>query len=131
MAGYSGTPLVKKLGIRAGRSLSILNGPEGFQESLGPLPEDVRLASPRAKGPVDVTRRTDMESRIAGLRPKLAQAGALWIAWPKRTSGVSTDVTEDVVREVALPTGLVDNKVCAVDDVWSALRLVVRRELRG
>ena len=135
MAGYSTTPLVKKLGISEGQLLSVVNGQEGFAQGLGLGPDEVRWASAREKGPIDVivvflTRRADLERKIATLRPKMAQTGSLWIAWPKRASKVETDVTEDVVREVALPTGLVDNKVCAIDEVWSGLRLVIRRELR-
>jgi hypothetical protein len=77
-----------------------------------------------------VTWRAELEERLAGLRERMAPAGGLWVAWPKRAARVPTDMTEDVVRDVALPTGLVDNKVCAIDEVWSGLRLVIRRELR-
>lgn len=136
MAGYSGTPLVKKLGIKPAHRLAVLDAPEGFQKTLGALPEDVTLQSRLAgKQPLDVIvafvkRRSDLERKLAVIRPRMAQAAGLWIAWPKRASGVPTDVTEDVVREVALPTGLVDNKVCAIDETWSGLRLVIRLEHR-
>lgn len=136
MAGYSGTPLVKKLGIKAGHRVLLLDAPSTFAAAIAPLPEGVTTATKLVgKLPVDVVvafvmRKLDLERRVAAVRPQLSPAGGLWIAWPKRASKVPTDVTEDVVRTVALPTGLVDNKVCAIDDVWSGLRLVIRRELR-
>ena len=134
MAGYSGTPLVAKLGIRQGARVAFVDAPEGFGDLLGELPDGAALRD-RLRGPLDVivcfvTRRRDLERRLPALRRALDPAGGLWIAWPKRASRVATEVTEDVVREVALPTGLVDNKVCAIDDTWSALRLVVRRSER-
>ena len=133
-AGYSGTPLVKKLGIKEGHDVAFVNAPEHFEDLLGELPDGVRVMSEK-DGPLDVvvcfvTERRILQQRLKGLRRALATAGGLWICWPKRASKVETDMTEDVVREVALPTGLVDNKVCAVDETWSGLRLVVRRELR-
>jgi hypothetical protein len=135
VAGSSGTPLPRKLGIAAGHRVLLLGAPDGFEEDvLGPLPDGVRVGR-AARGTADVvvafvTRRADLERRLDRLRALMEPAAGLWIAWPKRASGVATDMTEDVVREIALPTGLVDNKVCAVDATWSALRLVVRRELR-
>jgi hypothetical protein len=134
MAGYSGTPLPKKLGIKEGSSVAILRPPDGFHNYLGQLPEGVSVRD-RARGSLDVilffvTRRADLERRLQGLQAAMDPAGGLWIAWPKRSSGVHTDITEDVVREVALPRGLVDNKVCAIDDTWSGLRLVIRLEHR-
>jgi hypothetical protein len=120
-AGYSGTPLVKKLGIKDGARLRVFGGPEEF------LPEVPRAA--RGKADVIVsfhTERRDFERRLPKLRELMEPAAGLWIAWPKKASKVPTDMTEDVVREVALPTGLVDNKVCAIDDTWSGLRLVIR-----
>ena len=134
MAGYSGTPLPRKLGIRPGARLALVGAPEDFERMLGPLPEGVRVARP-GRGRADVcvyfTReRRALERRIGWLERRIEPDGALWVAWPKRASGVPTDMSEDVVREVALPRGLVDNKVCAVDETWSGLRLVVRRELR-
>jgi hypothetical protein len=133
-AGYSGTPLLAKLGITEGDAAAFLNAPEHFGELLGPLPDGV---SPRdhVRSACDVvvyfvTARRTFEQRLTALRRAIEPDGMLWIAWPKRASGVATDMTEDVVRAVALPTGLVDTKVCAIDDTWSGLRLVVRKELR-
>jgi len=123
--GYSGTPLPKKLGIRPDSRVLVFDGPDGF------LPGVPRAAG----GPADVivalhAERAGFEARLPALRALMDPAAGLWIAWPKRASKVPTDMTEDVVREVALPTGLVDNKVCAIDATWSGLRLVIRRELR-
>lgn len=133
-AGYSGRPLAAKLGFRAGQSVGYVNPPENFDELLGELPEGVRVRSQLA-GPLDLivcfcTERRVFEQRLTSLRRAMAPDGALWIAWPKRSSKVPTTMTEDVIRAVALPTGLVDNKVCAIDDTWSGLRLVIRKELR-
>lgn len=133
-AGYSGTPLPQKLGIKDDHRVALIDAPRGF--SLPPLPPGVQLQRGlTGKQPLDVlvvfvTRRADLIARLAACRPRMTQAAGLWIAWPKRASGVTTDITEDTVREVALPTGLVDNKVCAIDDTWSGLRLVIRKELR-
>ena len=134
-AGYSGTPLPRKLGIKPGQRVALLGAPEGFEGgTLGELPDAVRIAR-RAGGTADVivsfhTRRAELEGRLPALRAMMEPAAGLWIAWPKRASKVATDITEDVLREIALPTGLVDNKVCAVDERWSGLRLVIRREYR-
>ena len=132
MTGYSGTPLPRKLGIKPGHRLLLLGAPEGFE--LSPLPDGVRIGR-RAAGKADVivsfhTGRADFERRLPALRRCMEPAAGLWIAWPKRAAKRPTDMTEDVVREVALPTGLVDNKVCAIDEVWSGLRLVIRLEHR-
>ena len=132
MAGYSGTPLARKLGIKAGHRLGVLGAPAGF--SVPDLPEEVDVRT-AARGPLDVivsfhTDRADLTRRLPALLRALDVDGGLWVAWPKRASGVATDITEDVVREVALPTGLVDVKVCAIDDTWSGLRLCLRKELR-
>ena len=129
-AGYSGTPLAKKLGIRPGHRVALLAAPEGFEEILEGLPDDVRL-SRGAAGRFDVivffTRRAaDLGRRFAGLAAKLDPAGGLWIAWPKKSSGVATDLVEGVVRRTGLEAGLVDNKICAVDETWSGLRFVNR-----
>lgn len=134
MSGYSGTPLATKLGFKAGHRVSYVNPPENFGELLGELPDGVREVT-RLRGPLDlivcfVTERRVLEQRLTALRRAMAPAAMLWIAWPKKTSGVKTSVTEDVVRDVVLPTGLVDTKVCAIDDTWSGLRLVIRKELR-
>ncbi len=134
MAGYSGTPLPKKLGIREEQTVALLDAPDGFEEILGPLPDGV-VVRRAARGRNDVivsfhrTRRS-FEQRLPVAMRALDVDGGLWIAWPKRASGVETDMTEDVVREVGLPTGMVDNKVCAIDDTWSGLRLVLRKEHR-
>ena len=133
-AGYSGTPLPRKLGITEGSLVAFLDPPDDFPGTLGALPDGVRERA-RLRGPLDVivfftARRAELERRIDRLKAALAPAGRLWIAWPKRASKVPTDMTEDVVREVALPMGLVDNKVCAIDATWSGLRIVWRRELR-
>jgi hypothetical protein len=132
-AGYSGTPLARKLGIREGDRLAILADPGHAAELLAPLPDGVRVV--RKLVPADVvvcftTQRAELARRIAALGDAVFPDGACWIAWPKRSSRVQTDVTEGVVRELALPLGLVDNKVCAVDETWSGLRLVWRKELR-
>jgi hypothetical protein len=134
VAGYSGTPLPKKLGIKPDSRLALLGAPAGFEHTLGELPERVEVGS-RARGPLDMivfftTSAAELRRRFDKLAEALDPAGALWIAWPKRASGVKTDLTEDRVRDVALPKGLVDNKVCAIDQTWSGLRLVIRRENR-
>ena len=131
-AGYSGTPLPRKLGIKPGHRVALLGAPDGFE--LAGLPEDVSVKR-RAGGKADViltfhTSRAELERRLPALRALMEPAAGLWIAWPKRASKVETDITEDVLREIALPTGLVDNKVCAVDETWSGLRLVIRLEHR-
>lgn len=136
MAGYSGTPLPQKLGIKPGHRVALLNAPDGFDDILGHLPDGTSVQrSLTSTAPFDIivaffTERTELASQLAPMRRRLTQAGGLWIAWPKRASKAPTDITEDVVRDVALPTGLVDNKVCAIDTTWSGLRLVVRREHR-
>jgi hypothetical protein len=132
MAGYSGTPLARKLGIGEGERLGLLAAPDGF--AIPELPGGVEVRT-QARGPFGVivsfhTERRDLERRLPALMKALDVDGGLWIAWPKKASGLATDITEDTVRDVALPTGLVDNKVCAIDDTWSGLRLVLRRELR-
>jgi len=136
MAGYSGTPLAKKLGVKSGHRVGVLGAPAGFDAVLAEtLPAGVRVRG-RATGPLDVvvafhTRRVELVRRAPALIRALDVDGGLWIAWPKKASGVLTDITEDTVREVFLPLGLVDNKVCAIDDVWSGLRVVWRKERRA
>jgi hypothetical protein len=131
MSGYSGTPLPRKLGIKPGHRLLVLGAPERFEEeTLGVLPEGVEVRR-RASGTADVivafyVRRAELGQRLPGLRERMEPTAGLWIAWPKRASGVATDLTEDVVRELALANTLVDNKVCAIDEIWSGLRLVIR-----
>jgi hypothetical protein len=130
VAGYSGTPLAEKLGIKEGHRVAFPSAPDGFRELLGELPEDVAVKS-RASGPLDVIvfftkSRAALERRLPALRRAMDPAAGLWIAWPKRASGVETDMTEDVARELGLANRLVDNKVAAIDETWSGLRLVIR-----
>jgi hypothetical protein len=133
-AGYSGTPLPLKLGIKEGHRVAVINAPPAF--ALGVVPAGVMLyRSLAGKTTLDVlvvfvTRRAELVKRITHCRPRMQPAAGLWIAWPKQASRMATDITEDTVREVALPTGLVDNKVGAIDEIWSGLRLVIRKELR-
>jgi hypothetical protein len=132
MAGYSGTPLPKKLGIVEGSTVALIDAPQGV---IDELPSGV-IVKRQARGTADVvvsffTRRKDFERRIDSLAKMVFPSGGLWVAWPKRASGQQTDMHEGVVREVALPLGLVDNKVCAIDETWSGLRVVWRREHRG
>jgi hypothetical protein len=129
-AGYSGTPLDRKLGIKPGQRVALLGAPEGFEGETLVLPDGVRVAR-RAGGKADVivsfhTRRAELARRLPALRAMMEPAAGLWVAWPKKAAKLETDMTEDVVREIALPTGLVDNKVCAIDATWSGLRLVIR-----
>ena len=126
----SGSPLVRKLGIKPGSRLGLIGAPEGFDGTLGELPADVAVRR-RARGVLDVIvafhgSSAELEARLPALKRALDPAGGLWIAWPKRASGVATDVSENLVRELGLAAGLVDNKVCAIDEVWSGLRLVYR-----
>ena len=134
-AGYSGTPLPAKLGIRPGHDVRLVDAPDGFEDVLGALPDGVSL---RRRGAyradvvvVFTTSYADLARRVPPLGQAVFPAGSLWVAWPKKASGVPTDLTEDSVRDVALPLGLVDNKVCAIDATWSGLRLVWRKERRG
>ena len=130
-AGYSGTPLPKKLGIKEEARLAIVGKvPDGFDRTLGKLPSGVEVRS-QVRGRADVivcfvTSRAELARRFPALKKALEPDGGLWIAWPKRSSGADTDMTEDVVREIGIPGGLVDNKVCAIDETWSGLRLVYR-----
>jgi hypothetical protein len=134
-AGYSGTPLAKKLGIKEGSSVALLKAPDGFESTLEGLPDAVTIRT-SARGTNDVvvsfhTKRADLQQRLPKLVDAMDVDGGFWVAWPKKASGVPTDITEDTVREVALPMGLVDNKVCAIDETWSGLRVVWRKELRA
>ncbi len=129
MAGYSGTPLVKKLGIKEGARVAIVRAPNGFAESLS-LPKGVALRR-EARGRLDVvlffaTRRAELARRFSSLANGLEPDGGLWVAWPKKASGVATDLSFAPVQEIGLDHGLVDNKVAAIDDVWSGLRFVHR-----
>jgi hypothetical protein len=126
----TGSPLAKKLGIKEEARIAFVGAPEGFRSLLEPLPAGVEVRQ-RARGPLDVVvffsrRAGELERRFERLAAALKPAGALWIAWPKRSSGVETDVDGNVAREIGLAAGLVDNKVCAIDETWSGLRFVVR-----
>ncbi|MCR9198384.1 MAG: DUF3052 domain-containing protein [Planctomycetaceae bacterium] len=133
-AGYSGTPLSKKLGIKAGFRLKTKNAPADYPALIAPLPDSVTLSS-RLRSGVDLwhlftVSRTELERVLAMAQRQIRRDGMIWVSWPKKASKVPTDVTEDVIREVCLPMGLVDVKVCAVDATWSGLKLVIRKELR-
>jgi hypothetical protein len=134
MAGYSGTPLARKLGVRPNETLIALNAPENYAQLLEGLPENVTISGRVTAKPVFVhlfvRQRSDLEKRLRALRIRLDDAGILWISWPKKSSKVATDITEDTIRAVALPLGFVDVKVCAVDETWSGLKLMIRRENR-
>jgi hypothetical protein len=134
-AGYSGTPLPKKLGVEEGSRVAWLNAPDHFDALLGELPDGVHVSRRLGRG-IDVlvqfaTSRAELRRRLPKLKDAVFPAGAAWVSWPKRSSGVATDITEDTIREDALPLGLVDVKVAAIDATWSGLKLVVRKELRG
>jgi hypothetical protein len=134
MAGYSGTPLAQKLGIKAGHKVVTIGAPAGYRKLLSPLPEKVSFTRETKTGAtfihLFVADRKTMERELKRLRKLISDNGILWVSWPKKSSGVTTDVTEDVIREVALPLGFVDVKVCAVDETWSGLKLMIRRENR-
>jgi hypothetical protein len=127
-AGYSGTPLVTKLGIRPGSRIQFVEAPPDFGETLGALPDGLKHVS---RGALDfavifVRRRIDLEKRFSVIRDRLEPAGTLWVGWPKKSARTTTDLTENVVREIGLNAGLVDVKVCAIDDTWSGLKFVRR-----
>ena len=132
--GYSGTPLARKLGIAAGGRVLAIDAPDGYRDWLAPLPDGVRFEA-ALSAHVDVvhvfaSERAVLAARLGELRDRIAPAAAVWVSWPKKASRVPTDVTEDTLRELALPLGFVDVKVCAVSEVWSGLKLVIRKELR-
>lgn len=133
-AGYSGTPLAKKLGIGTGHRVWVAQAPPAYRTLVAPLPDGVTFAA-QPSSMVDMAHvftpdRDELTKTLRMLRATLKPDAAIWVSWPKKTSKVPSDVTEDVIREVALPMGLVDVKVCAVDETWSGLKLVVRRERR-
>ncbi len=134
MAGYSGTPLAKKLGIRAGSRLFVANGPAHYGALLEPLPEGVvmlaSLSSQADIAHVFATTQAYLAEQLCECRAAMRDDATVWMSWPKKSSKVPTDVTEDTIRDVALPIGFVDIKVCAVDAVWSGLKLVVRKQNR-
>lgn len=133
-AGYSGTPLAKKLGFKSGMAVTVLDEPEDYRDWLVDLPDGVTLSSgvqaPLVAAHVFLKERAKLEAVLTQLRGMLAPTGFVWVSWPKKASRVPTDVTEDVIREVALPMGWVDVKVCAVSEVWSGLKLVIRKSER-
>ena len=133
MAGYSGTPLAAKLGIKPGSSVFTVNAPAHYESLLAPMPADVKFVR-KLSSSVDLIHlftksAAEMDAKLRVWRHAMRPEGTIWISWPKKASKVPTDITEDVIREIALPLGLVDVKVCAVDETWSGLKLVVRKEL--
>ena len=134
-SSYSGKPLAEKLGIRPGTQIAVIGAPANYRELLGPLPAKIKIVrSPKRGAPfihLFAKERTELAEQLVMYRKTIAQDGVLWVSWPKKASKVPTDITEDVVRAVALPLGLVDVKVCAVDETWSGLKLVIRRERRS
>ncbi|MCR2833970.1 DUF3052 domain-containing protein [Parerythrobacter lacustris] len=133
-SAYSGTPLAKKLSLRDGLRVWFHAMPDSVQEEIGDYALDLHFVADPAEGidaaHVFVTQRAELEALLAQLRRQIAKDGQIWVSWPKKASKVPTDITEDTIREVCLPIGLVDTKVCAVDETWSGLKLVIRKELR-
>jgi Protein of unknown function (DUF3052) len=134
VAGYSGTPLAKKLGIQAGAFVRAVDAPDDYAQLLEPLPANVTFVE-RGADELDMVHlftksRSKLVKYLDEYKKKIKQNGSIWVSWPKRSSGIPSEVTEDTIREVALPLGLVDVKVCAVDDTWSGLKLVIRKENR-
>jgi hypothetical protein len=132
--GYSGTPLTKKLGFKERSLVLLVDAPKDYAELVAPMPTGVRFIS-RPNRNVDiahvfVSRRSALSKHLSQLRETLDVRAAIWVSWPKKAAKVPTDITEDTIREVALPLGFVDTKVCAVTDIWSGLKLVLRKELR-
>lgn len=134
MAGYSGTPLFKKLGIKSRMRLYVRNAPDDYAELIAPMEAELtklsRLANELDMVHLFTVERRELERELKKYFGRIKQNGMIWVSWPKKASKVPTEVTEDVIREVALPMGLVDVKVCAVDQTWSGLKLVIRKELR-
>jgi len=134
MAGYSGTPLPQKLGIKPSLAVVTINAPANYRRLLGTVPEHVtfsaRLKPNSSLVHIFARKRNELAKRLPILREKILDTGTIWVSWPKRSSGVLTDVTEEVVRAIALPLGFVDVKVCAIDETWSGLKLMVRLENR-
>jgi len=134
MAGYSGTPLAAKLGIKADAQLCVVGAPDDYLELIGPLPEGAKFTRRLSKSTdlvhIFASRRTELARALGSYRATLKPTAVVWVSWPKKSAQVATDVTEDSIRQIALPLGFVDIKVCAVTDIWSGLKLVVRRQLR-
>ena len=134
MAGYSGTPLPQKLGIKAGFTICVRGAPKKYEALVSPLPAGVRMVS-KITAAVDLVhifckQGAKLDKELSAARKSLRDDAMIWVSWPKKSSGVATDIVEDSIREIAFPLGLVDVKVCAVDETWSGLKLVVRKELR-
>lgn len=139
-AGYSGTPLAKKLGMKAGMVVVTVNAPEDYLDIVAPVPPEVKISeysqAASLRSDADIVHlftngRDELFSQLAMLRNVIKQDGAIWVSWYKKAAKLATEITEDTVREAAFPLGLVDVKVCAVDEKWSGLKLVIRRENRG
>jgi hypothetical protein len=133
MAGYSGTPLPQKLGIKPGTTVVVINEPPKYRKLLGRVDQVTfsnRIGANSDFVHLFTKRRSELQNKLSILRRKIADNGTTWVSWPKKSANVPTDITEDVVREIALPLGLVDIKVCAVDETWSGLKLMIRRENR-
>jgi hypothetical protein len=134
MAGYSGTPLIQKLGIKSAMRIAVINAPPGYARLIGKLPVGTKWEHrPVARSDFMhffTTDRKELETFLKKARSSVADTGMVWVSWPKKSAGVKTDVSEDVIRAVALPLGFVDTKVCAVDETWSGLKLMIRRENR-
>jgi len=134
MAGYSGTPLAQKLGMKPGTTVVLINAPASYRKLLGSFANGVKFTSRLGTNSNFIhfftTHRSELKKQLRRLRTKIADSGTLWVSWAKKSSGVASDVTEDVIREVALPLGFVDIKVCAVDETWSGLKLMIRCQNR-
>jgi hypothetical protein len=134
MAGYSRTPLARKLGIKSGMTVHVINAPGDYAALVDPLPDGVAISPKAAKqfGLVHIfsKSRSELLELLTSYQKKIKQNGVIWVSWPKKASGIASEINEDTVRELALPLGLVDIKVCAVNDVWSGLKLVIRKENR-
>lgn len=134
MPGYSGTPLFKKLGIKSGTRILTVGAPSDYAKLVTGRPKDSAIVSARARSAdlahIFTHKRVQLAQKLPALKKAIAPDGMIWVSWPKKSSGVPTDITEDVVRELAFPLDLVDVKVCAVTEVWSGLKLVIRREAR-
>lgn len=134
MAGYSGTPLAKKLGVKAGAEILLVDEPPEYLSWLAPLPEGVKFVSKVSKSTdlihLFVVSKKKLEAALKRYGKEIKSDAMIWISWPKKAAKVETDIVEDTIREIALPLGYVDVKVCAVSEVWSGLKLVIRKELR-
>jgi hypothetical protein len=132
--GYSGTPLAKKLSLRDGQRVWFCNMPESVADEIDEYALELTFVADPAEGVdaahVFVTERTELKPLLSSLRNQIASDGQVWVSWPKKATKVATDITEDTIREVALPMGFVDTKVCAIDETWSGLKLVIRKDLR-